>query len=113
MSKCSKLAQKKYKTRHDWVGKVIHGKLCKKEMWPYEQMAYAQTRIFLENEMHKILWDFEIKTNYLIQARRSDLVRINKKAKKKKKVENLLYWGLCRPTNGWVRIKEGKKEKST
>ena len=24
ISECSKLAQKKYKTRHDWVGKVIH-----------------------------------------------------------------------------------------
>ena len=24
ISKCSKLAQKEYKTRHDWVGKVIH-----------------------------------------------------------------------------------------
>ena len=27
---CSKLAQKKYKTRHEWVGKVTHRKLCKK-----------------------------------------------------------------------------------
>ena len=24
ISECSKLAQKEYKTRHDWVGKVIH-----------------------------------------------------------------------------------------
>ena len=27
---CSKFAQKEYKTRHDWVGKVIHWKMCKK-----------------------------------------------------------------------------------
>ena len=27
---CSKLAQKGYKTRRDWVGKVIHCELCKK-----------------------------------------------------------------------------------
>ena len=26
----SKLAQKEYKTRHDWVGKVIHWEMCKK-----------------------------------------------------------------------------------
>ena len=26
---CSKLAQKEYKTRHDWMGKVVHRKLCK------------------------------------------------------------------------------------
>ena len=29
-SECSKLAQKEYKTRHDWVGKVIPWELCKK-----------------------------------------------------------------------------------
>ena len=30
INKCSKLAQKEYKTRHDWVGKVIHWELCYK-----------------------------------------------------------------------------------
>ena len=30
ISKCSKLVQKEYKTRHNWVGKVIHWELCKK-----------------------------------------------------------------------------------
>ena len=30
ISECSKLAQKEYKTRHDWVGKVIHWELFKK-----------------------------------------------------------------------------------
>ena len=30
ISECSKLAQKEYNTRHDWVGKVIHWELCKK-----------------------------------------------------------------------------------
>ena len=30
ISICSKLAQKKYKTRHNWVGKVIHWEMCKK-----------------------------------------------------------------------------------
>ena len=29
-SKCSELAQKEYMTRHDWMGKVIQWKLCKK-----------------------------------------------------------------------------------
>ena len=27
---CGKLSQKEYETRHDWVGKVIHGELYKK-----------------------------------------------------------------------------------
>ena len=30
ISECSKLAQKEYKTRHDWMGKVIHWELYKK-----------------------------------------------------------------------------------
>ena len=29
ISECSKLAQKKYKARHDWVGKVIHWEIRK------------------------------------------------------------------------------------
>ena len=29
-SECSKLAQKEYKARYDWVGKVIHWEMCKK-----------------------------------------------------------------------------------
>ena len=33
----------------------------------------------LENEKHKILWDFKIQTDHLIPTRRLDLVEINKK----------------------------------
>ena len=32
-----------------------------------------------ENETRKILWDFEKQTDYLIAARRPDLVIVNKK----------------------------------
>ena len=31
----------------------------------------------LENETHKIPWDFEIETDHLISARRPDLVIVN------------------------------------
>ena len=30
ISDCSKLAQKEYKARHNWVDKVIHWEMCKK-----------------------------------------------------------------------------------
>ena len=33
----------------------------------------------LENETHKILWDYKIQTDHLISARRPDLVIVNKK----------------------------------
>ena len=29
INECSKFSQKEYKTRHEWVGKVIHWELCK------------------------------------------------------------------------------------
>ena len=33
----------------------------------------------LENDTHKLLWDFDIETDHLISARRPDLIIINKK----------------------------------
>ena len=41
--------------------------------------------LVLENDTHKLLWDFNIQTDHLILARRPDLIIINKKKKKKKK----------------------------
>ena len=63
----------------------------------------------LENDSHKLLWDFNIQTDHLIPARRPDLITINKKKKKKK--ENLQNSRLCcpgRPQNKTERMwKEG------
>ena len=39
----------------------------------------------LENDMHKLLSDFEIQKDRLILARKPDLVIVNKKKKKEKK----------------------------
>ena len=36
----------------------------------------------LENDTHKLLWDFNIQTDHLIPARRLDLIIIYKKKKK-------------------------------
>ena len=91
VSECSKLAQREYKTRHDWVGKVIHWELCKKLNFHHATKWYMhKPESVLENETHKILWDFEIQTDPLITARRPDLVLINKKKK-------LSYRRFCRP----------------
>ena len=38
----------------------------------------------LEKDIHNLLWDFNIQTDQLIQARRPDLIIINKKKKKKR-----------------------------
>ena len=42
-----------------------------------------------ENETHKFLWDFDIPTDYLISARRRDLVIVyNKKKKRTNRIED-------------------------
>ena len=37
----------------------------------------------LENDTHKLQWDFDIQMDQLISAKRPDLIIINKKKKKK------------------------------
>ena len=51
ISECSKLAQKEYKTRHDWVGKVIHWKMCKEFKFDHTNKWYMyNTAHVLEND---------------------------------------------------------------
>ena len=45
----------------------------------------------LENDTHKLLWDFDIQPDHLISARRPDLILINKKK------ENLQNCGIGCP----------------
>ena len=60
-------------TRHDWVGKVIHWKICKNiEIWPYKKWYLHNPAYVLENDSHKLLRDFDIKKDHLILARRLD-----------------------------------------
>ena len=80
ISECSKLAQKEYKARHDWVGKVMHWEICKKFKFDHTNKWYMHKPApVLENDTHKLLWDFNIQTDHLIPARRPDLIIINKK----------------------------------
>ena len=74
VSECSKLAQKEFKTRNDWVGKMIHLELCKRLNFDHITKWHKQEESILENEMHKILRDFEMQMDYLIiLAKRRDL----------------------------------------
>ena len=108
ISECSKLAQKEYKTRHDWVGKVIHWELCKKFKFDHTNKWYMHNPAsVLENDTHKLLWDFDIQTDHLISTRRPDLKK--KKKKKKEKKKNLQNRELCCP--GWPRNKTERKWK--
>ena len=83
ISEYSKLAEKEYKTRHDWVGKAIYWELCKKFRFNHTNKWYMHNpESILENETHKVLWNFEVQTDHLISARQQDLVRVNKKKKR-------------------------------
>ena len=85
ISECSKLAQKEYKARHDWVGEVIHWEICKKFKFVHANKLYIHNPApVLENDTYKLLWDFDIQTDHLISDRRPDLIIINKKKKKRK-----------------------------
>ena len=55
------------------------------EIWPYEQMVYAQPRICPRNWDEQIQWDFKIQTDHAFSARRTELVIVKKKKKKEKK----------------------------
>ena len=80
ISECSKLAQKEYKARHDWVGKVIHWEMCRKFKFDHTNKWYMHNPApVLENNTHKLSWYFNIKTDHLIPTRRPDLIIINKK----------------------------------
>ena len=103
ISECSRLAQKEYKTWHDWVGKVIHWKMCKKfnhtNKWYTHIPAPVQ-----ENETHKLLWDFDIHTDHLISTRRPVLIIINKKKRTYKIVD------FAVPAEHRIKLKECEKK---
>ena len=88
VSECGKLAQREYKKRHDNVARYVHWQLCSKggleraEKW-YEQQPAAVT----ENENFKLLWDFTIHCDRFIEARRPDIVWVDKKNKEAKIID--------------------------
>ena len=79
ISECGKLAQNKYKTGHDWFGKVISQELCEKFKFDYMNNMYNLGSV-QENDMLKLLWKSEIQTDHLNLARRPDQL-IDKKNK--------------------------------
>ena len=60
----------------------------------------------LENDTHKLLWDFYIHTDNLISARRPDLIIINKN--KKKRIYKIVVFAV--PGDHRIKLKEGEKK---
>ena len=66
----------------------------------------------LENDTHKLQWDFNIQTDPLIPARRPDLIIINnkKKKKQKKKRESAKLLTLLVLSDHRINLKESEKK---
>ena len=113
ISECSKLAQKEYKARHDWVGKVIDWEMRKKFKIDHTNKWYMHNPAHvLENDTHKLIWDFNIQTDHLIPVRRPDLIIINNKKKEKKEKKKR----ICKvvdfdvPADHRINLKESEKK---
>ena len=105
ISECSKLAQKEYKARHDWVGKVIHQEMCRKFQFDHTNKWYMHNLApVLENDSHKLLWDFNIQTDHLIPARRPDLIIINKR----KRICKIVDFAVL--ADHRIKLKESEKK---
>ena len=100
----STLANREYKARHDWVGKVINWEMCKKFKFDHTNKWYVQNLApVLENATDTLLWDFNIQTDHLIPARRTDLIIINNKK------ENLQNSRFAVPADHRIKLKECEK----
>ena len=104
VSECKKLAQLEYKARHDRVATAFHWNLAKKYGFPHCDQWYQHVaEPVLENENTKLLWDFNIYTDHVIEARRPDIVVV------RKDVSECLVVDIAVP--GDVRVEEKEEEK--
>ena len=105
VSGCSKLAQKEYKRSHDNLATIVHWQLARKCNFEAGNKCYEhEPESVLENEDNKILWDFSIQTDHVVEAQRPNLVVVNKKRRNCK----IIDFGVV----GDSRIEEKEKEKT-
>ena len=105
ISECSKSAQKDYRARQALLGKVIHWEMCKKFKFDHTNKWYMHNPLpVLENDTHKLLWDFEIQTDHLISARRLDRLIISKK----KRIWKIVDFAV--PADHRIKLKECEKK---
>ncbi len=81
---------------------MIHREMCKKSKFDHTNKWYIAA--VLENDTHKLLWDFNIQTDHLIPARRPDLIIVNKKKRTCKIVD------FAVPADHRIKLKECEKK---
>ena len=98
-SECGKLARKEYKQRHDSVGRHVHRQF-------YEKLGFSRAKLWYEhepesvaeNENFKILWYFMIQCDHIIEARRPNIVVVDK-VKNKTMIIDMAIPGETRECN--------------
>ena len=104
IAECKKLAQKEFKQRHDNIARIADLELWQKFglvgtiKWYNPKPASV-----FENERVKILWDFNIQTDHVIQHRRPDIVVLYKNGKKYHLVD------ITVPGDKRIELKEQEK----
>ena len=82
VGECSKLAQTEYKHRHDNVAGMIHWNIAHSYGLDVSNKWYEhKPEGVIENDHVKLLWDFNIQTSTYIQARRPDVVVVDRDKK--------------------------------
>ena len=103
-SGCEKLAQKEYKRRHDNVAKKIHWDLCKRHEIEHQEKWYDHIPDnVVENDSVKLPRDLNIQCDNVIEARRPDIVVIDKKER------NCINVDIAVPADRRVEEKEQEK----
>ena len=104
VNECSRSAKREYKRRHDDVACYIHWQLCEKGGFERASKWYEQKpERVLENENCKLLWDFTIQCDRMVEARRPDIIFVDKKKKEIKILD------VAVPGDGRVQDKEFEK----
>ena len=102
ISKCIKLAQKEYKTRHHWVCKMIYWELCKKFKFDHPNRWYIHNpESVLEIETHKLLYGFR-------DTKGSPNLGQTTSPYNNKKKRSCRIVDFAVPADPWVKLKESK-----
>ena len=79
VSGCEKLAKRKYTRRHSNVAKKVYRDFCKKNGLEHTKKWYEHIpEGAVENEKVKVLWDINVQCDNVIEARRPDIILIDK-----------------------------------
>ena len=82
--------------------------MCQKFQFDHTNKWYMDNSApVLENDSHKLLWDFNIQTDHLISASRLDLIMINNK-KKKKMICKIVNFAVL--ADHRINLKESEKK---